>query len=66
MKKVFMLLMFAGATVMFVSCDNTSSEGTVVETDTVDVEKSYEVEKTTVEIDTTTDTETIEVEEQQQ
>ena len=58
MKKVFMLLMFAGATVMFASCDSTSSEGTVVETDTVDVnvERSYEVEKTTVEVDTTVET----------
>lgn len=66
MKKVFMLLMFAGATVMFVSCDSsTSSNERVLESDTVNAETEYEVERTTVETDTTTNTETVTDENQQ-
>ena len=62
MKKIFMLLMIAGSTVMFTACGG-NNEGTVVETDTVDVstETTYEVERTTVEVDTTVETETVEV-----
>lgn len=49
--------MFAGATVMFVSCDSsTSSNERVLESDTVNAETEYEVERTTVETDTTTET----------
>ena len=64
-----MLLMIAGTTVMFASCDSNttaSSEETVVETDTVGVETQYEVERTSVEVDTTTETETVEVEQDDQ
>ncbi|AHM61954.1 hypothetical protein D770_18515 [Flammeovirgaceae bacterium 311] len=60
MKKVFMLMMIAGATLTFASCgSSTSDEGTVIATDTTDVQTEYEVERTTVEVDTTTNTETI-------
>ncbi|AHM61953.1 hypothetical protein D770_18510 [Flammeovirgaceae bacterium 311] len=63
MKKVFMLMMIAGATLTFASCgSSTSDEGTVIATDTTDVQTEYEVERTAVEVDTTTETETVEVE----
>ena len=58
-----MLLMIAGTTVMFASCDSGSSNSEqVIATDTVNVETTYEVERTTVETDTSTSTETIEAE----
>lgn len=66
MKKVFMLLMIAGTTVMFASCDSqpaaTEDEGVVVATDTTLVETDYEVETTTLDIDTTVETTTEDVE----
>ena len=61
-----MLLMIAGTAVMFASCGGNSSESTVIATDTVNVETDYEIEKTTVEIDTTTETENVEVDQEQQ
>jgi hypothetical protein len=67
MKKVFMLLMFAGASVMFTACGgSTSEEGTVIATDTTDVQTEYEVERTTVDVDTTTETETVNADTTQQ
>lgn len=68
MKKIFMLLMIAGTTVMFASCDSntTSTEETVVASDTVSAETEYEIEKTAVEVDTTTETETETIEHDQQ
>lgn len=59
MKKIFMLLMFAGSTVMFASCDSkteTTEETTVVEEVEAEEGQVEEVETEEIEFETTSDT----------